>query len=66
MGMCHHRRAYFYYLHSIRDPTLFPSFACSSVDECNQGVVHPDQPGTFMGEQAAVSLLFFILILTAS
>ncbi len=54
-GVCSHRRAYFYYLHSIREPDLFPSIACASVEDCNLGITLPDQPGAFMGEPAQVS-----------
>ena len=55
-GVCSHRRAYFYYLHSIREPSLFPSFACSSLDDCTLGAVHPELLGAFMGESAQVCM----------
>ena len=43
LGLCSHRRAVFYYYHSIREPGLFPSVACPSVEECNQEHASNDQ-----------------------
>ena len=57
-GVCSHRRAYFYYIHSIREPSLFPSFACTSLDDCGLGVAQPELPGTYMGETAQVQTYF--------
>ena len=42
-GLCSHRRAVFYYYHSIREPGLFPSVACPSVEECNKEHASTDQ-----------------------
>merc|ERR1712127_181604 len=37
-GLCSHRRASHYFLHSILEPGLFPATQCSSVQECNDQV----------------------------
>ena len=39
LGLCSHTRAIHYYIHSIREPFLFPSNSCPSVEECNQEIV---------------------------
>ena len=38
LGLCSHRRAVHYYLHSIREPWLFPSYPCNSEEECNNEI----------------------------
>jgi len=51
-GLCSHRRAVYYFAHSIREPQLFPSVPCPSVEECNQEIASGDQTAAFMGEQS--------------
>merc|ERR1712227_281878 len=51
-GLCSHRRAVYYYYHSIREPGLFPSLACPSVEECNQEQASGDQVVAYIGEQS--------------
>jgi len=49
--ICSHSRAPQYYLHSIRESTLFPSQKCASVDECNNEVAD-NLDTVYMGERA--------------
>jgi len=51
-GLCSHRRAVYYYLHSIWEPALFPARACASVEECNMEVVEDAEVVAYMGEAA--------------
>merc|ERR1712025_435476 len=51
-GTCSHGRSVFYYYHSIRDPGLFPSLACPSVEECNMEHASSDQVVAYIGEQS--------------
>jgi len=51
-SVCSHMRAVYYYLHSIREPSLFPSQSCLTVDLCNQEEVADSATVSFMGESA--------------
>jgi len=51
-GLCSHRRAIFYYIHSIWEPSLFPARTCASVEECNMEVVDDTEVVAYMGESA--------------
>jgi len=52
MGLCSHRRAVYYYLHSIWEPSLFPSRTCASVEDCNMETVDDSEVVAYMGETA--------------
>jgi len=51
-GACSHMRSVIYYLHSIREPSLFPALGCSSVEDCNNEMVEDPAVIGYMGEQA--------------
>jgi len=51
-GLCSHRRSYYYYLHSILEPKLFPSLHCATVEDCNNQVVDDSTVTAYMGESA--------------
>merc|ERR1712025_712610 len=51
-GFCSHGRATKYFLHSIREPLLFPSVNCASVEECNKERATTHQISGYMGEEA--------------
>ena len=60
-------RAFHYFINSIQEPELFPSYECSSVEQCLQARSFFDKedsrdsrlpPDTYMGEAAIVSTLF--------
>jgi len=50
-GACSHCRAVLYFLHSLREPDLFPSQACSTVDDCNWEWVSDPAIIAYMGER---------------
>ena len=54
--ICSHKRSYFYLLHSIWEPTLFPSKECKDVDACHNGEVISNDIVAYMGEKAQVNL----------
>jgi len=49
-GICSHKRAPYYFLHSILEPTLFPSRECSDVDSCANFETISDDVASYMGE----------------
>merc|ERR1719188_1780611 len=51
-GLCSHHRAPQYFLHSIREPFLFPSVNCASVEECHNQHATTHQITGYMGEEA--------------
>jgi len=51
-GLCSHRRAVYYYLHSITEPQLFPALTCATVEDCNNQVVNDSAVRAYMGETA--------------
>jgi len=51
-GICSHRRSTYYFLHSIWDPELFPSKACSDVDTCHDEIPSSDDIVAYMGHRA--------------
>ena len=44
---CSHGRAVKYFYHSIREPKLFPSKSCESVEKCNRGKTTSDKVANF-------------------
>jgi len=54
-GVCSHRRAIYYYFHSIREPWLFPSMSCDPVENCNQEISSTTEISGYMGEQSTGS-----------
>jgi len=63
-GLCSHRRAVYYYLHSIWEPNLFPSMACSTVEQCNMEEVENTEVVAYMGEEVmeyyqGVAMLYY-------
>ena len=52
LGLCSHRRAVYYYLHSIWEPVLFPSRTCASVEDCNMETRDNSEVVAYMGETA--------------
>jgi len=51
-GLCSHSRATMYYIHSIREPFLFPSNSCPSVEDCNQEIYTSNEVTNYMGEKS--------------
>jgi len=51
-GVCSHVRATHYYINSIREPFLFPSRACSSVEKCNNKKAASSEVVSYMGEDS--------------
>lgn len=57
---CSHARGFHYFINSIQEPELFPSFECSNLDECTQARTYFgdasskdfDTPDAYMGEAA--------------
>jgi len=57
---CSHERGFHYFINSIQEPDLFPSYECSSLDECRQarsifsGVDSRGEgrPDSYMGEKS--------------
>jgi len=52
LGICHHKRASPYFLHSIWEPGLFPAQACADAVACSQGAVLSEEVVAFMGQPA--------------
>jgi len=52
-GGCSHSRAVLYYFHSLREPDLFPSQACDTVERCNAEEAAGPAVTAYMGERAA-------------
>ena len=50
LGLCSHRRAVYYYLHSNWEPVLFPSRTCASVEDCNMETRDYSEVVAYMGE----------------
>ena len=51
-GLCSHRRSIYYFLHSIREPELFPAMSCATVEDCNSEMVTDSSIIAYMGELA--------------
>jgi len=52
-GSCSHGRSVKYFYHSIREPKLFPSKPCESVEECNDEKTTSNNIEAYLGEQAS-------------
>jgi len=51
-GLCSHRRAIYYFLHSIWEHNLFPSMTCQEVEMCNNEITNSEEVVAYMGELA--------------
>ena len=55
--LCSHGRAVKYFYHSIREPKLFPSKPCESVEKCNEKKTTSDNVANFQ----IVSYVLFLI-----
>jgi len=51
-GVCSHTRSEHYFVNSIREPTLFGSKTCATVENCNNQVESGTEVTAYMGETA--------------
>ena len=51
-GICSHTRSEHYFVNSIREPTLFGSKTCATVEDCNNQVESGTEVVAYMGESA--------------
>ena len=51
-GICSHTRSEHYFVNSIREPTLFGSKTCATVEDCNNQVESGTEVMAYMGESA--------------
>ena len=61
--ICSHKRSYYYLLHSILEPMLFPSKECKDVEVCHDEEVISNDIVAFMGEKAQVHTFFTEIVM---